>query len=127
MVICVAILYPIKEFIQNKTNRRSVTLLSSFIINALFCTLIELAFGLATNPALQHWDYSDMLCNFMGQVCLQNSLAFGVASTLAAWVLYPSIEKLLRRVPKTVTNTIFVGVAVGYAILQAFYLLKIPA
>lgn len=126
MVICVAILYPIKEFIQKKTHRRGVTLLLSFIINALFCTLIELGFGLVTNPVLQHWDYSNMFCNFTGQVCLQNSLAFGVASTLAVWVLYPTIEKLLRRVPKTVMNTIFVGVVVGYAILQALYLLKFP-
>ena len=29
-----------------------------------------------------------MFCNFMGQVCLQNAIAFGVVATLMTWVIY---------------------------------------
>ncbi|MFR1640069.1 MAG: putative ABC transporter permease [Eggerthellaceae bacterium] len=43
------------------------------------------------------WDYSDMFCNFMGQVCLQNAIAFGVVATLMTWVIYPALEQLLSR------------------------------
>ena len=50
------------------------------------------------------WDYSDMFCNFMGQVCLQNAIAFGVVATLMTWVIYPALEQLLSKVPRDGMN-----------------------
>lgn len=75
-VACVLLLFPIKNFLEKKIGSRIVPLLISFAINALVCTLIELAMGLMLNQPLPDgtlplWDYSDMFCNFMGQVCLQ--------------------------------------------------------
>ena len=34
----------------------------------------------------------------MGQVCLQNAIAFGVVATLMTWVIYPALEQLLSKV-----------------------------
>ncbi len=79
-------------------------LLISFVVNALVCTAIELVMGLMVNQPgpdgkLPLWDYSDMFCNFMGQVCLQNAIAFGVVATLMTWVIYPALEQLLGKAP----------------------------
>ena len=71
------------------------------------------------------WDYSDMSCNFMGQVCLQNALAFGAAATLMTWVVYPAMESGLRKLPSDVVNTAFVGVVVGFLILVFLYYVNV--
>ena len=47
----------------------------SFVLNAAVCTLIELVMGLMLNQPLPDgslplWDYRNMFCNFMGQICL---------------------------------------------------------
>ena len=81
------LLYPVKNFLEKRIRSRVVPLLISFVVNALVCTTIELVMGLMVNQPgpdgkLPLWDYSDMFCNFMGQVCLQNAIAFGVVATL---------------------------------------------
>ena len=107
------------------TMRRVVPLLISFVANALVCTLIELVMGLALNMDYALWDYRDMFCNFMGQVCLQNAIAFGIAATLMTWVIYPAVESGLRKLPSDVVNTAFVGVAVGLLILIFLYYVNV--
>lgn len=92
-VACVLLLYPVKNFLEKRIRSRVVPLLISFVVNALVCTTIELVMGLMVNQPgpdgkLPLWDYSDMFCNFMGQVCLQNAIAFGVVATLMTWVIY---------------------------------------
>ena len=86
-VACVLLLYPVKNFLEKRIRSRVVPLLISFVVNALVCTAIELVMGLMVNQPgpdgkLPLWDYSDMFCNFMGQVCLQNAIAFGVVDTM---------------------------------------------
>ena len=118
---CAIMLYPLKNFLQRKIGRQLPALLLSFIANALTCTAIELVLGLATNQDLQLWDYSDMFCNFMGQVCLQNSLFFGFVATVMTWVVYPALERLFRRIPNEAVNGIFVVAIVGCVMLYALY------
>ncbi|MEF9875686.1 MAG: hypothetical protein RR772_02150, partial [Gordonibacter sp.] len=74
-VACVLLLFPLKNFLQKKIRGLAAPLLLSFLANAFVCTLIELAMGLMLNQPLPDgtlplWDYRDMFCNFMGQVCL---------------------------------------------------------
>lgn len=129
-VACVLLLYPIKNFLEKRIGSRVVPLILSFIINALVCTGIELVMGLMVNQPLPDgtlplWDYRDMFCNFMGQVCLQNAIAFGIVATLMTWVIYPAMESGLRKLPKDAVNTAFVGVCVGFAILWALYYVNV--
>ena len=124
-VACVLLLYPIKNFLERHIGSRVVPLLISYVINALVCTLIELIMGLALNMDYALWDYRDMFGNFMGQVCLQNALAFGIASTLMTWVIYPAAESALRKLPHDMVNTAFVGVGVGFLILVFLYFINI--
>ena len=128
---CVLLLYPVKNFLEKHIGSRVVPLIISFLVNALVCTLIELVMGLMLNQPgpdgkLPLWDYSDMFCNFMGQVCLQNAVAFGVVATLMTWVIYPALEGLLAKVPRDGMNIAFIAVVVGFAILYFLYYINVP-
>ena len=123
---CAIIFYPLKNILERKFKKFVPTLIVSYIVSALVCTLIELILGLTSNADLQLWDYSDMFCNFMGQVCLQNSLFFGFAATIMTWIIYPLLEKMFRRIPNEAGTGVFIGVVVGCAILYALYYINLP-
>ncbi|MEG2369270.1 MAG: putative ABC transporter permease [Raoultibacter sp.] len=129
-VACVLLLFPVKNFLQKKIKGIAIPLLISFLVNALVCSLIELAMGLMLNQPLPDgtlplWDYSDMFCNFMGQVCLQNAIAFGIVATLMTWVIYPGLERFLARFSKDTMNVAFIAVAIGFCILFFLYCINI--
>lgn len=67
--------------------------------------------GLALNQPLPDgsmppWDYRGVFCNLMGQICLQNGIAFGVAATLMTWVLLPLAGRLLAKAGNAPTTVI---------------------
>lgn len=127
---CVLLFYPVKNFLLRKCKGVLVPLVLSFIVNALVCTLIELVMGLMLNQPLPDgtmplWDYRDMFCNFMGQICLQNAIAFGLVATLMTWIIYPVLELGISRLSREAANILFVAVVVGFAILMALYCINI--
>lgn len=122
---CALLLYPLKNALIRLTKRTLPSLILSFIANALVCTIIELVMGLLTNADLQLWDYSDMFCNFMGQVCLQNALFFGLVATIMTWLVYPALERLFRRIPNEAVNGIFIVSVTGCAMLYALYYINL--
>ena len=124
-VACVLLFYPIKNFLEKRIGSRVVPLVISFVINAFVCTLIEFVMGLMLNMDYSLWDYRNMFGNFMGQVCLQNAIAFGMVATLMTWVIYPALEARLGRLSKDVVNTAFAGVVVGFAILVFLYYINV--
>lgn len=129
-VACVLLLYPVKNFFQKYIHTPAVPLLLSFIVNALVCTSIELIMGLMLNQPgpdgkLPLWDYHNMFCNFMGQICLQNAIAFGLVATLMTWVIYPALERFLSHFSKDVMNVAFVAVVVGFCILFFLYCVNV--
>lgn len=124
-VMCVLILYPFKNWVQEKIHTKWLAIIPSFVVNALVCTLVELSFGFVVNANHQLWDYSNMFCNFMGQVCLQNSIGFGIASTLATWAIYPFLVRQINRLPKKRMTFLFVAFVTFYAMLQALYLINL--
>jgi uncharacterized membrane protein len=106
-------------------------LLLGYAANTLVCTAIELGMGLLVNHPdaaghLTKWDYSDMSFNFMGQICLQNALIFGLIATLVTWYIFPAIERLILRRPQDTVNLIFIIIATTYLLLAAFYLIDLP-
>ena len=62
-----------------------------------------------------------MWCNFMGQVCLQNSLGFGLAATIMTYVVYPLVKGAIAKLPKDGANILFVGIVIFFSLLMVFY------
>ena len=83
--------------------------------------------GLIVNADLQLWDYRDNFCNIMGQVCLQNTMAFGVVASIITWWVYPLMERWIARVPRDIMNIVFVVIALFGAIVWSLYIIKLKA
>lgn len=127
VVIIALVLYPLWQRLLEKFNKQPiVAYLISFAANALTCTIIEFSMGLIVNADHQLWDYTENFGNIMGQVCLQNALAFGVAASLIAWFVYPALERWLARVPNDIMNIAFVVIAVIGGILWSLYIVDPP-
>ena len=129
-VACVLLLFPVKNLLHKRFKSTALVFALSFVINATICTLIELAMGLMLNQPLADgtmplWDYRDMFCNFMGQVCLQNAIAFGLISTLMVWILYPLLETGMEKLSDTTANIVFIAIAVGFTILFFLYCINV--
>ena len=125
-IACVLLLYPIKELLSKKIPNTLIVIIVSFIANATVCTLIELAMGMMVNMPDANgvyplWDYSGLPFNFMGQICLQNALAFGVAATFMVWIAFPALERLVASISKDAMTAIFIALIVFYLMLSTFY------
>ncbi len=129
MVACGLLLYPIKTKLEEKLGGIWKPLLASFVVNTLVCAVIELILGLTSNQPVNGvyplWDYSTMPFNFMGQICLQNTTAFGVVATLMTWAVWPALQRLSAKMPNDVRKAFFVAVVVFYAFVVCLYLLKL--
>ena len=126
------LLFPIKNWLQKKTPNIVVAIILSFIVNTLFCAIIELAMGLVLNtppdPVTGHlplWDYNNMAFNFMGQICLLNTSFFGVMATLITWLVYPNMERAFRRIPHDIMNVVSVVVVVFFILVVCMYVINI--
>ena len=106
--------------------KRVLAYVISFVSGALLCTLIEFSMGLIVNADLQLWDYRDNFCNIMGQVCLQNTLAFGVVASIITWWVYPLMERWIARIPRAVMDIVAVIIFVFGAIIWSLYLVNPP-
>ncbi|MDR2587507.1 MAG: putative ABC transporter permease [Coriobacteriales bacterium] len=131
MTLCILVLFPLKDFLARKLENIWLVLLMSYVANTVVCTALELVMGLLVNHPdatghLTKWDYSDMPFNFMGQICLQNALLFGLIATLVVWYVFPVIERLILQCPRDTANLIFVIILITYLSLAAFYLIDPP-
>ena len=126
-VVFIAIFfYPLFKWMLKKFKWRGTAYIMSFLSSALLCTAIEFTMGMIMNRDLQMWDYTNNLGNFMGQVCLQNTIAFGAAASIITWFVYPALEKAIARVPPDIMNIIFVVVLIFGGILWSLYIIDLP-
>ena len=122
VVLIVVLLYPVKQWLLRRFHGRVLpALIVSFLLNALVCTTVDFMTGIIANQDYSLWDYRDLPFNFMGQVCLQNSMVYSIAATLIVWVIYPMMARVLHRAPKHVVDGIFFGLIALYAFLAALY------
>ena len=126
VVLIALLLYPLFTWLKRKISNPILPYVISFLVNALACSVIEFTMGLICNADHQLWDYSDMFGNIMGQVCLQNAAAFGVACSIIAWFVYPLLERQIARVPRDIMNIVFVGVMVFGGIIFGLYIIEPP-
>jgi hypothetical protein len=100
---------------------QAAALVGSFLVNQLVCTSIDFATGMVANRNYELWDYRDMRFNFMGQICLQNSLFYSLAATWGIWQLLPALEKLMDRIGDTALDGILVGFGSFFIFLELLY------
>lgn len=98
---------------------------ASFLVNQLVCTSVDFGTGMIANRNYELWDYRDMRFNFMGQVCLQNSLFYSIIATWGVWQLLPALEKLMERMGDTRLDGMLVGMGSVFTFLTLLY--HIPA
>ena len=122
VVLIVVLLHPFKEWLSKKFGGRTApTLVVSFLVNMFVCAAIDFTTGITANADYQLWDYRDLPFNFMGQVLLQNTLAYTAAATFIVWVVYPLMAKALHRAPQSIVNGLFFGLVGFYAFLEVLY------
>ena len=128
VVVIALVLYPFFIWLKKKFTgkRRWIAYVISFFAGALLCTIIEGGMGLLVNADHQLWDYSDNFGNIGGQVCLQNTTAFGVVAAIITWFVYPMLERWIARVPRDIMNIVFVVIAVFGAIIWSLYIIEPP-
>ena len=128
LVAIVVVLHPASRWLLEKTGGRIVLAVAlSFLLNALVCTSIDFTTGMLANRDFQLWDYRDMPFNFLGQVCLQNSMVYSIAATLIVWVVYPLMDTALRRAPRGVVNAVAFGIIGAYLFLAMLNFIDIWA
>lgn len=126
LVMIALFLHPLKLWLLEKTGGRTIpTLALSFLANQLVCTSIDFGTGMVANRDYRLWDYRNMPFNFMGQICLQNSLVYSVAATVIVWWAYPAMDCLLHRLPRAVVDGLFFALVGTYAFLAALYFIVI--
>ena len=122
LVMVVLVLYPLKERLLARFEGRVLpAFVLSFFINQVVCTSIDFLTGMAVNQDYSLWDYRALPFNFMGQVCLQNSLVYTVAATAIVWWVYPRMERFLMRLPRRYADGIFFALVGMYAFLAMLY------
>ena len=118
----VVFLHPLARVFQKRFGERSAKAVAlSFLVNMLVCTSIDFITGITCNRDYQLWDYRRMPFNFMGQVCLQNSLVYTIAATLIVWVVYPIMDRQIRRSPRDVADGVFWGLVGAYGFLALLH------
>ena len=126
LVAIVVILHPAARKLLKMTGGRIVpAVLLSFLLNALICTGIDFTTGMVSNLDYSLWDYRDMPFNFMGQVCLQNSMIYSIAATLIVWVFYPLMDRAICSAPRGVVNAVAFGLIGMYMFLAALHFITI--
>lgn len=127
VVLIALVLYPLwRTLMKMWPDKPYLGYIASFCANAFACALIEFFTGIFVNADHQLWDYTDMPFNLLGQVCLQNMAAFGVAASLFCWIVYPLIERWIARIPAETMNIAFIVVAIVGGILWSLYLVDPP-
>ena len=126
VVIIALVLYPLLQKMKKAIKIPLVPYIISFVLNGLVCGIIEFIAGLLVNSHHELWDYSDQAFNIMGQVCLQNVLAFAAAASIITWFVYPLMEMMIARVRTDIMNIIFVAVTVFGLSLFSLYIIDPP-
>lgn len=126
LAMVVLFLFPVKQrLLRHFDGNVPKALGCSFLITAVICTSIDFLTGMVANQHYELWDYRDMPFNFMGQVCLQNSMVYSIAATIIVWVVYPLMDRLLRKLPRSAADALFFGLVGLYAFEAALHFIVI--
>lgn len=110
----VIILFVLPLMKKYKLNPLAVCVLNIFIaglVEYVCAAVLVLIFG-----ANHFWNYSNEMFNLNGFICLRNTLAFGILSTLYVYYLHPILLNFLRKLTAKNYNVLFWTMFLSYAI-----------
>ncbi len=72
-----------------------------FFTSMILCTIIEFVVGFGLEKVFHNrwWDYSHMKFNFMGYICLRNSLLWGGGCVIVVKYVQPFVAKAVSFIP----------------------------
>ena len=82
---------PVKLFVMTVVLCAILEYLTSFILDFMFNS--------------SYWDYSDMMFNLNGRICLAGLIAFGFGGLLGTYLAAPAISRGVNKLPPRVRNT----------------------
>lgn len=96
-------------FKKIKTNK-FLKLIIFFISTCIFLSIIELIGGILIEKifSITFWDYSDHKYHIGKYISLEMALVWGVVSTLFIFILRPILDKLVTKIPKTITYILLI-------------------
>lgn len=53
------------------------------------------------------------------------SFAFGAVATIMTWIVYPTLEKLMGRLPRNAANVLFIVVVVFFVLVFSLYCVNV--
>ncbi|MHB8062812.1 MAG: putative ABC transporter permease, partial [Ruminiclostridium sp.] len=71
-----------------------------FLCSSLITAILELLVGILLEKLLNQrlWNYSEKFANFMGFICLQNTIMWGVLSLFVVYLVHPVITKIINSI-----------------------------
>lgn len=72
-----------------------------FLCSSLFTTILELIVGVLLEKLFNQrlWDYSDKVANFMGFICIRNTLIWGLLSLFVVYIINPMANQFIASIP----------------------------
>jgi uncharacterized membrane protein len=72
-----------------------------FICASIITTVVELFAGILLSrlETQRLWDYTGDFGNFMGYICVRNTIIWGVMSLFLVYIIHPAIQKLITAIP----------------------------
>ncbi len=85
-----------------------------FLISFFLGSLLEyiMSWGMELVLGFSAWDYSDMFLNINGRVCLVMSTLWGILGIVWIKYIYPVIEKIINKIPKTLGDKLIIGLSI---------------
>ena len=128
VVLIVVALTPVKEALLRRFGGRKLPAVAlSAVATGLVCTSVDFLCGMICNQDYSVWDYRHLPFNFMGQICLQNSVLYTVAAMLILWIFYPKMDRALRRLPKSFGHGICIELVCFFAFCCLLHFLFVGA
>ena len=85
-----------------------------FFISFILGSILEyiMSWGMELVLGFSAWDYSDMLLNINGRVCLTMSCIWGILGIVWIKYIYPIIEKIINKIPKKLGKKLVIIISI---------------
>ena len=105
---CLVIIIERLVFNRFKTNR-IIKIIYLFLISVISLTLLEFIGGHLIHflTGKVFWDYSKMKFNIGHYISVEIACIWGIAALIIVYLIKPIIDKLIKKIPSTITYLVF--------------------
>lgn len=88
------------------------------LLGMVITSVVELITGILMEKLFhtRWWDYSNRKYNFMGHICLRNTLYWGIATLGFLYLVHPAVAFLIGKVPQTAARAILAVILILFII-----------